>query len=258
MSDPGAAGLDMTDILHDYGLLFLIGSWPDGPVGGIAATFLLSLISIGAAFPLSILLALAQLSPRRALRYPATAVRYLLRSIPLVMLIFGAYFVAPVILGHPVGGFTTLAVTLIVFQSVYLAEIVRTGIQSLPEGQTEAAAALGMGYWLRIRKVILPQALSNMMPSIAGQFVTAVKDTSLGYVIGVNELTYAASQVNSNLLTRPFAVFMMLSLFYFVICFSLTQTSRWLEARLERRRSQISHASHYLVEEKKITEFSRP
>lgn len=247
----------MTDILHEYGMLFLTGSWPDGPPGGIAATLLLSVISIGAAFPLSILLALAQLSTRRFLRYPATVVRYLLRSIPLVMLIFGAYFVAPVILGYPVGGFTTLAVTLVVFQTVYLAEIVRTGIQSLPAGQTEAAASMGMGYWLTMRRVILPQALSNMLPSIAGQFVTAVKDTSLGYVIGVNELTYAAGQVNSSLLTRPFAVFMVLALFYFIICFSLTQASRWLERRLQRRRSGTAPAVRD-IRAKKIPELSRP
>jgi polar amino acid transport system permease protein len=233
----------MLDIIHDYWLLFLIGSYPNGPLGGVAATLLLSIIGIGLAFPLSVLLALAQLSPYKVLRYPATVVRYVIRSIPLVMLIFGAYFVVPMILGRPVAGFTTMAVTLVIFQAVYLAEIVRAGIESLPKGQNEAAAALGMSYWTRTRKIILPQALTNMLPSMVGQFVTTIKDTSLGYVIGVNELTYAANQVNSSLLTQPFGVFLVLSLVYFVICFALTQAARLLEARLERRNKRAANPS---------------
>lgn len=233
----------MLDIIQNYWLLLLIGSYPNGPLGGVAATLLLSIIGIGLAFPLSVLLALAQLSPFRVLRYPATAMRYLIRSIPLVMLIFGTYFIVPLILGRPIAGFTTMAVTLVVFQSVYLAEIVRAGIEALPRGQTEAAAALGMGYWTRTRKIILPQALSNMLPSMVGQFVTTIKDTSLGYVIGVNELTYAANQVNSSLLTQPFSVFLVLSIVYFVICFALTQAVRVLEARIERRNSRSAAQS---------------
>lgn len=224
----------MIDIVRDYGLLLLVGSYPNGPLGGVAATLLLSIIGIGCAFPLSVLLALAQLSPIPAIRHPAIGIRYLVRSIPLVMLIFGAYFMIPALIGRSVTGFTTMAVTLVVFQAVYLAEIVRAGIEALPKGQTEAASALGMGYWLRLRKIVLPQALYNMLPSMVGQFVTTIKDTSLGYVIGVQELTYAANQVNNALLTQPFQVYFMLSLVYFVVCFSLTQTARHLEARIGR------------------------
>lgn len=233
----------MFDILRDYWMLLLVGGYPNGPLGGVASTLLLSTIGIVLAFPLSVMLALAQLSTYKIIRYPATVIRYVVRSIPLVMLIFGAYFIVPMILGRPVAGFTTMAVTLVVFQSVYLAEIVRAGIESLPRGQQEASAALGMGYWTRMRRIILPQALTNMLPSMVGQFVTTIKDTSLGYVIGVNELTYAANQVNSSLLTQPFTVFMILSLVYFLICFSLTQAARMLEARLERRNTRGTNAT---------------
>jgi polar amino acid transport system permease protein len=228
----------MADILRDHWLLLLIGAYPHGPLGGVAATLALSVIGIALAFPLGVLLALAQLSTRGAIRHPAMAVRYLLRSIPLVMLVFGVYFIAPMLLGRPVAGFTTMAATLVVFQSVYLAEIVRAGLQALPRGQAEAAAALGMGYGLRMRRILLPQALSHMLPSMVGQFVTTIKDTSLGYVIGVHELTYAAAQVNSSLLTRPFEVFLLLACIYFVLCFALTQLARVLEARLARRSAQ--------------------
>jgi polar amino acid transport system permease protein len=227
----------MLDIIHDYWLLLLIGSYPNGPLGGAAATLLLSVIGVACAFPLSVLLALAQLSPIAAIRYPAIVIRYLVRSVPLVMLIFGAYFMIPALIGRSVTGFKTMAVTLVVFQAVYLAEIVRAGIEALPTGQTEAAAALGMGYWVRMRKIVLPQALYNMLPSMVGQFVTTIKDTSLGYVIGVQELTYAANQVNNSVLTQPFQVYFVLSLVYFIVCFSLTQTARYLETRVAQRRA---------------------
>jgi len=228
----------MLDIVREYWLLLLVGSYPNGPLGGVAATLLLSVIGIGCAFPLSVLLALAQLSPIAAFRYPAIGIRYLVRSVPLVMLIFGAYFMIPALIGRSVTGFTTMAVTLVVFQAVYLAEIVRAGIESVPKGQTQAAAALGMGYGLRMRKIVLPQALHNMLPSMVGQFVTTIKDTSLGYVIGVQELTYSANQVNNALLTQPFQVFFVLSLVYFIVCFSLTQAARHLEARIEKKRAR--------------------
>lgn len=227
----------MFDILHDYGLLLLIGAYPNGPLGGLAATILLSIIGIGLAFPLSLLLALAQLSPFAWIRRPAIGFRYLVRSIPLVMLVFGAYFVLPAIVGRPVAGFTTMACTLVIFEAVYLAEIVRAGIEALPKGQTEAAQALGMSYFVRTRRIVLPQALYNMLPSMVGQFVTALKDTSLGFIIGVQELTYSASQVNNALLTEPFKVYFLLSIVYFVLCFSITQFARRLEARIAARRS---------------------
>lgn len=230
----------MLDIIQEYWLLLLVGAYPHGPLGGIAATLLLSVIGVGFAFPLSVVLALAQLSPFAAIRYPATAIRYVVRSVPLVMLIFGAYFMVPALIGRSVTGFTTMAITLVLFQAVYLAEIVRAGIEALPRGQEEAAIALGMGYGVRMRKIILPQALYNMMPSMVGQFVTTIKDTSLGYVIGVQELTYSANQVNNAVLTKPFEVFFILSLVYFVVCFSLTQSARYLEARIERKRSRSS------------------
>jgi polar amino acid transport system permease protein len=225
------------DIINQYWLLLLVGQYPNGPLGGVAATLILSIVGIGLAFPLSLLLALAQLSPFKAIRYPAVGLRYLVRSIPLVMLIFGAYFVLPILLGRPVTGFTTMVCTLVLFEAVYLAEIVRAGIESLPKGQTEASAALGLSYYRRMRYIVLPQALYNMLPSMVGQFVTTIKDTSLGYVISVQELTYAANQVNNSVLTEPFKVFFLLSIVYFIVCFSLTQFAGWLERRIARKRA---------------------
>jgi polar amino acid transport system permease protein len=107
----------------------------------------------------------------------------------------------------------------------------------------EAARSVGLTYMQAMRKVILPQAIYNMVPAMLSQFVSTIKETSLGYVISVNELTFAANQINSTLLTKPFPVFVVLATIYFVLCFSLTQMARQLEKRVARRRAGIAGAA---------------
>ena len=234
---------DIVSILHDFWPLLLVGQYPNGPLGGLTLTFVLSVLGIALAFPLGIALALARMSRFRWAQWPATTVVYVMRGLPLLMVIFWVYFFLPVLLGRPVSGFSTMLVTLVVYQAAYLAEIVRAGIESLPTGQAEAARAVGLSYMQAMRKVILPQALYNMVPSMLSQFVSTIKETSLGYVISVNELTFAANQINSILMTRPFEVFTILAGIYFVLCFSLTQLARYLERRVARRRAGESESA---------------
>ncbi|RLM22647.1 amino acid ABC transporter permease [Brenneria alni] len=228
---------DILLILKDNWLLLLVGQYPNGPLGGLAITFLLSILGLLLAFPLSLVIALARVSPFRWLRVPATVLVYGVRGIPLVMLIFWVYFFVPLLIGQTVNGFTTMLVTLVIYQAAYLAEIIRAGIIGLPNGQTEAARAVGLSYMQTTVKVILPQALYNMMPAIISQFVSTIKETSLGYVISVNELTFAANQINSTLLTKPFEVFLILTVIYFLLCFSLTQLARFVERRINKKRA---------------------
>ena len=193
LSSAGGA-LTMWDILKDNWLLLLIGQYPHGPLGGLAATLGLAAISLVLALPCGVLLALGRISPWRCLRWPATAVVQLVRGLPLLMFIFWAYFFVPIVIGRPVAGTTTMVVALVCYESAYLAEIIRAGIQALPSGQQEAGRALGLSYLQTMRRVILPQALYNMLPSMLSQFVSTVKETSLAYVISVQELTYAANR----------------------------------------------------------------
>ena len=195
----------------------------------------LAAISLVLALPCGVLLALGRISPWRCLRWPATAVVQLVRGLPLLMFIFWAYFFVPIVIGRP--GTTTMVVALVCYESAYLAEIIRAGIQALPSGQQEAGRALGLSYLQTMRRVILPQALYNMLPSMLSQFVSTVKETSLAYVISVQELTYAANQVNSVQLTKPFEVFALLALTYFILNFGLSSLVRLVELRIGRRRA---------------------
>jgi polar amino acid transport system permease protein len=227
---------DLATIVRDNWLLLLIGQYPNGPLGGLACTLILSVLGIALAFPLSVLLALARISRWRMLRWPSTAIVYVARGVPLLMIILWVYFLVPVLIGRNVSGFTTMVCTLVIYEAAFLAEVVRAGIEALPKGQMEAARALGHSYLGAMWSVILPQALYNMLPSMLSQFVSTIKETTLGYVINVHELTFAASQINNQLLTKPFQVFFILAVIYFIVCSSLTQLAQWLERRIARKR----------------------
>jgi polar amino acid transport system permease protein len=193
------------------------------------------------AFPVSIIFALARLSKWRLLRWPVTALVYVTRGVPLLMLILWSYFLVPLWTGADVPSFVTMLTTLVVYQGAFLSEVVRGGIVALGHGQMEAAKALGHSYLGAMRFVILPQALYNMIPSIISTFVSTIKDTTLGYVINVPDLTFAASQVNNQLLTQPFQVFLILAVVYYAICWSLTHVANVIERRITRRRAGVSN-----------------
>jgi len=227
----------IVDIVQDNWLLLLIGQYPNGPLGGIAATLILSVLGIGCAFPLGVLLALASLSPWRALRWPVFALVYGARGIPLLLIIFWVYFLLPLLIGHAVPGFVTMLVTLAIYEAAFISEIVRSGIQALPKGQTDAARALGHSHLAAMRWVILPQALFNTIPSILSQFVSTIKETTLGYIINVPELTFAAGQINNRLMTKPFEVYAILAIAYFIVCWTLTRLAHVVERRIAASRT---------------------
>jgi polar amino acid transport system permease protein len=230
----------MLEILQNNWLLFLVGQYPHGPIGGLTMTLFMAATALTFCFPFAIALALARLSSSRWLRGAATAIVHTVRGLPLIMFIFWTYFFSPLVIGRAVGGVETLIIALVVYEAAYLSEIIRAGIEGLPKGQFEAASALGLGYWTTTFKIVLPQALHNMLPSMVSQFVSTIKETSLGYVISAHEVTFAASQVNNVLLTQPFEVYAILALTYFVLCFALTSLARTIERRISGGRIGVA------------------
>jgi polar amino acid transport system permease protein len=159
--------------------------------------------------------------------------------LPVLLVIFWSYFVVPMIIGTAVSGVTTVICALFIYESAYLGEVVRAGIAAIPKGQVEAGRSLGLSYVLVLRRVVLPQALFNMIPSILNEFIVLTKNTSLAYIIGVNELTFAAYQVNNILLTKPFQVYFILAMTYFGVCWSLGRLVGWVERRINTRREAV-------------------
>lgn len=226
----------MLEILQKYGVMLLVGAWPHGPLGGLAVTLLLALLGLSLAFPIAVLLGFARISHFKALRVAAAAWVAAFRGIPLIMVIFWAYFAVPLVTGMTLSAFKTALVAIVLYESAFLAEIVRAGLQGLPQGQTEAARASGLSYWQSMRYVILPQALVNMIPSLVNQFVSTIKATSIVYVIGVEEVTFVGQQVNSIELTSGLQTYLILAGIYFMVCLALSHAARRIELRIHKRR----------------------
>lgn len=224
----------MIELIDTYWLFFLVGQYPNGPLGGLSLTLILASLGLVLALPLGLLLGIARVSPFAALRWPVTAVIFVVRGTPLLMVVFWAYFSLPVLTGHKTDQFTTMLVALVVFDAVYLAEIVRAGIKSLPAGQMECARSLGLSWLGAMRLVVLPQALRHMLPSLVNQFVSTIKETSLGYIIGLTEVSFIAAQINTQVFTMPMQVYLILGLTYFTLCFGLSRFAYWLDRRLNR------------------------
>jgi polar amino acid transport system permease protein len=229
----------MLDIIQTYGLYYLIGQYPNGPLGGLLMTLILAASALVLAFPVGVVLALCRISPFAILRVPVTGMVYVLRGTPLLMVIFWAYFLLPTLTGQRTDQFGTMLVALVIFDGVYLAEIIRAGILGLPRGQMESSRSLGFSYLSSMLLVILPQAFRNMLPSLVNQFVSTIKETSLGYIISLSEVSFVASQISAQLPTKPVEIYALLGLTYFVMCFSLSRFAYWLEKHLAVRSAKV-------------------
>lgn len=230
----------MLELIDTYWLYFLVGQYPEGPLGGLALTVLLSGAALLLALPLGLVLGIARVSPWRALRWPVAAVIQLVRGVPLLLVVFWVYFFLPAVTGVKTGQATTMLMVLVLFDGIYLAEIVAAGIRALPKGQIESARSLGLSYMQALARVVLPQTLRNGLPSLVSQLVSTIKATSLGYIIGLSELSFISTQINTLVFTQAVEVYSLCALSYFLLCFGLSRLAFLLERRLQRRAVQAS------------------
>jgi polar amino acid transport system permease protein len=153
------------------------------------------------------------------------------RGVPLVMVIFWFWFILPVVLRIPLPEYGIALAAFIFFESAYLGEIIRAGIQSVPRGQIEAAASSGLSSAQTMRHVVLPQALRNMIPALVTQFIVLFKDTSLASIIGYVDLTKAAQIVNNREI-RPFELYIFIAAVYWLCTYAMSRYAQYLERRL--------------------------
>jgi polar amino acid transport system permease protein len=227
----------MWELIRNYTDFFLFGQYPSGPLGGLSLTLLLALSTLVLALPVGIVFMLCVVSPYPILRRPVAILLSIVRGLPLLMVIFWAYFLLPTLTGHDTGQFSTMLVALVIVDSAFLAEIFRAGIQGLPRGQMEAARSLGFPYGHAMRSVILPQAMRNMLPSVVNQLVSTIKETSLGYIISLPEISFISGEIGTEELRHAIGVYGILVLTYFVLCFGLSRFAYFLERHLGSRSS---------------------
>ncbi|MCS3430710.1 amino acid ABC transporter permease [Klebsiella sp. BIGb0407] len=208
-------------IIQDNLRYLLLGTWPDGPLGGAALTVVISLlagiVSALLGTVLGVVLAMSRGIPVALL----ASVLGFFRAIPVIMLIFWTYFLLPILFGIDIPEITTVVCALALISAAYLAHAVKAGIVAIGVGQTQAGLSLGLTRWQTLGCIVLPQALRMMIPSFINQWISLIKDTSLAYIIGVGELTFLATQVNNRSMVHPTEVFLFIAAVYFILCLLL-------------------------------------
>jgi glutamate transport system permease protein len=210
--------------------------------GGLLVTLRLAATAVVLATILGVMLALGRTAERAWIRWPIGAWVEFFRAVPLLALIIFAYIALPKY-GLRLSPFWCVVGGLVLYNSAAIGEIFKAGILTLERGQHEAAATLGLRYWNRMRIVVLPQAVTRMLPAYVSQIVTIVKDTSLGFVVSAEELLRRARAIgefnNAAVVTALVAAAMP----YLVINVTLSYVARRLDRRQARRRSAGGRAA---------------
>ncbi|MEM7488768.1 MAG: amino acid ABC transporter permease [Pseudomonadota bacterium] len=210
--------------------------------GGLFLTLVISGIGITFSLPAGILLALGRRSRMPVISTLCTLFIELFRSVPLITILFMFNTMLPLFMpaGTEVNQLARAIVAVCLFAAAYMAEVIRGGLQAIPNGQYEAAKSLGMTYWQTTSQVVLPQALKIMIPTIVGNFIGLFKDTTLVSIIGLFDLMNMARAVGEDsdwlgLFIEPFFV---VTLIYFVFCFAMSSFSIGLERKLATGRDR--------------------
>lgn len=230
----------MAKILANYGGLLAVA---------MGQTLLLALCGLFFACIIGLVVGLMSVVKNRACNIIATIFVDVIRGVPMIVLAFYVFFAVPMLLNNIMHLNTMLGIntqlTLTALQAgticlalncgAYMAEIIRAGIESVDKGQMEAARSLGLSYWKAMAKVVLPQAIRTMIPSIINQFIITLKDTSILSVIGFPELVNTAKNVVANTMSA-FQVWSIVALMYLIVITLLSRLAKRVERRLNRGR----------------------
>ena len=230
----------MAKILANYGGLL---------AAAMGQTLLLALCGLFFACIIGLVVGLMSVVKNRACNIIATIFVDVIRGVPMIVLAFYVFFAVPMLLNNIMHLNTMLGIntqlTLTALQAgticlalncgAYMAEIIRAGIESVDKGQMEAARSLGLSYWKAMAKVVLPQAIRTMIPSIINQVIITLKDTSILSVIGFPELVNTAKNVVANTMSA-FQVWSIVALMYLIVITLLSRLAKRVERRLNRGR----------------------
>ncbi|MDH0338286.1 amino acid ABC transporter permease [Pseudomonas otitidis] len=209
---------------------------PTSRWGGLMLTLVIGYVGIAGALPLGILLALGRRSQLPAIKVICVTFIEFWRGVPLITVLFMSSVMLPLFLpeGMNLDKLLRALVMVIFFEAAYVAEVVRGGLQAIPKGQYEAAAALGLGYWRSTALVILPQALKLVIPGIVNTFIALFKDTSLVIIIGLFDLLNSIKQATTDpkWLGMSTEGYVFAALVYWIFCFSMSRYSMRLERKL--------------------------
>ncbi|URQ61180.1 amino acid ABC transporter permease [Pantoea alhagi] len=223
-----------------YGGLFGLERVETRQWGGLTLTLIIAAVGIAGALPLGILLALGRRTTLPVVRALSVIFIEFWRGVPLITVLFMSSVMLPLFMaeGTSIDKLVRALVGVILFQSAYVAEVVRGGLQALPKGQTEAAESLALGYWKTQLLVILPQALKLTIPGLVNTIIALFKDTSLVIIIGLFDLFSSVQQatVDPAWLGMSTEGYVFAALVYWIFCFGMSRYSQHLENRFNTGR----------------------
>ena len=202
-------------------------------LSGLTTTIYISIISIVISILIGLLIAIPSLSKNRFLTYLNIGYVEIVRAIPLLVLILWIYYGLPIMTGISFSPFVSGIIALSISESAFQAEIFRAGINSIKKSQWEAGSSLGLGFFRKLRLVILPQAVKNILPAIGNQFVYVLKMSSLVSIIGIGDLTRKANELVVTTY-RPLEIYTFLILEYLVLILVVSYLVRKLEKKLQK------------------------
>lgn len=230
--------LPLISLLLIAGMPGVLPQVPSNVWGGLLLTLVLAIVPIVLSFPIGVLLALGRRSRLPVVKAFCVGYIEIIRGVPLISVLFMGALLLPLFINSTPPQLIRALVALTLFSAAYLAENVRGGLQAVPNGQVEAAKALGLNIFQTTFLIVLPQALRAVIPAIVGQFISLFKDTSLVAIISLTELTGIANIIIQQREWLGIGggvqreVLLFTALIYWIFCFSMAQFSRKLETRL--------------------------
>ena len=218
---PGVPGLPLVSVLH----------W-----GGLMLNLLLAISGIAISLPIGVALALGRRSSLPVVKLLCVVFIEVFRGVPLITLLFMSQHLVPLAFpeGFPLSNLLRAAIVITLFSSAYMAENIRGGLQALHPGQAEAARALGLPSWQTMLLISLPQAIRNVIPAIVGQFISLFKDTSLVYIIGMNDVVQFSRAFirGTEYVVHAKELFIFLAFVFWIFTYGMSYVSRHIEQNL--------------------------
>lgn len=213
---------DMIKILDQYWYVFL---------EGLGGTLSLAAITVFFGMIFGAVLAIIKLSKSKIVQFISTAYIEIIRGTPLLLQLYFFWLFLPKYLPFEISDWTCIVIALVINSSAYVAEIIRAGIQAVDKGQMEAAKSLGMSDVHMMTRIIFPQAVKNILPTLGNEFIMMVKETSLASVFFINDLMTSYQMIKSATF-KPIAPLMITAVIYFIVTFSLSKVVKAMEGRL--------------------------
>jgi His/Glu/Gln/Arg/opine family amino acid ABC transporter permease subunit len=203
-------------------------------LSGLKMTLVISAATLILAMAGGLVIATLDTSKFRLVRLVGITIGEAVRNTPILVQLLWVYYVLPIVFNISIDSLTALIIGLSVYQSAFISEVYRAGIQAVPKGHREAAQVLGLNSMQTFRRIVLPQAIRMTLPALASNFVQLIKYSSLGAVISVTEITRRGMELSASAF-RPLEIFTFIAVVYFCICWPLAMGIRIWEQRLSSR-----------------------